>query len=992
MEKVRRGVVRYGSRCVPDKFFRGVEYRRPDEVASSSLWMVRDSSVYDLIYSYVRSGLGVDVLGIDAPAGYGKSKDAVRLAIELSYDGWLVICAFHSHELGRKLFEYALKWTFLRLGLAGKWYRKLVRLDIDPIDLPRLVYVGGMERYCPFIDIVASECKREDGTCVDEKICNIVKRMLSRSGVPSIMWDRSVKYLIEHKLLNAKEFCNHCPFMRRNGRLRRIPRSYWPDKHSRFGPRIMFTKDVEDLVEKYLFPLLHCYYRRKGWKKFRLAKYVKKLDPLLGVCPRRLLLKPTFSKRYVRKSDGKVVYYNFWLLYHGGVVIFAPYELALRIARIAYRVRGGRKILLIIDEADALLLKKDYVPVFSIDAVKRELELVDRIADFLRYYKQHKDVPKSELIKKYLEMIVNSVSPVKVKLSIPFDYILSNYDVVRQSVLYVWYLKRMIKMVCRDVENVRTLVTDPFGMYLRRRVGVEVSDIVCGMQWLDLDAVYELYKKSFRYPLHDLLRVWNIVVVLSLRNQKRIGLVKPHGYGKRIYTICDEEGCRISTEPPFDRVKVEVVSGRKLSVFYALYLVRNTLFSIVLRNNMLYIEYYPYLREILDLALLRIKIVLMSATLNTLIANVRDDLGFEYDRNHGCYKVYVKVNELDDVDGKSIVVPKVVSVTLRVYSFVRKDDLLDTNLRKRVVFVLDEDLRYVRVHRFIDLDRVVSFFKFRTTVERRLRELLVRGSVVIVTQNKLTARFLAELIKKMYKVKYRALDSGYYFDKWILVTWLRSKLNRGVDIASVDPRFVPRFFIFVGTFASSALRAVNLEQRMAIGSRHEFGFVYDRAPFFVVRCDRMYMTEVACWIEQFLGRALRISRLYNVRVVVIAPPSIFESDVTCYSYVLLKRVPDIDAVRVYVRELEKRIDALRKIVERCSRPESRERYLRKISMLEERLSDPVPHAALMFKWICEGFGVVHLYNEVVDALRTVFRTEKRSDADSDWIALRVKLR
>ena len=290
----------------------------PDSVVHGSGFVVKTGSdVYWLLKRFVNGELGkVHILGIDAPAGHGKSVAGVRLAVDLSYDGWLVIIAFHSHELGRKLFEYGLRYAFVRAGLIGKWHKKI---KLDPLILPRIIYVGGMDRYCPFYNIVADGCRDNDKTCY------VVRHMLKKAGVPEVMWGKSVKYLIEHKILNAKEFCNHCPFMRENGRLRQIPQDYWPDSRSWFGPRILYTKDVADLVEKYLFPLMYRYdSMRGGWRRKLLSRYIKMVDPRVGVCPRRLLLKPIFSKKHRRKSDDKVVFYNFWI-YHGGMVVLAPF-------------------------------------------------------------------------------------------------------------------------------------------------------------------------------------------------------------------------------------------------------------------------------------------------------------------------------------------------------------------------------------------------------------------------------------------------------------------------------------------------------------------------------------------------------------------------------------------------------------------------------------------------------------------------------------------
>lgn len=185
--------------------------------------------------------------------------------------------------------------------------------------------------------MVASKCDERD------KSCHVVRYMLEKAGVPQSMWDKPIKYLVDRRIVYAKEFCNHCPLMRHKGRLRPIPKDYQPDSASRFGPRILYTKDAEEFVEKYLFPLIHDYdLRRRKWGRHWMSKYIKAIDPAVGVCPRRLLLKPIFSRRYKRKSDGRVVFYNYWL-YHGGALILAPFELALKIAQIAYHVRGGKK-------------------------------------------------------------------------------------------------------------------------------------------------------------------------------------------------------------------------------------------------------------------------------------------------------------------------------------------------------------------------------------------------------------------------------------------------------------------------------------------------------------------------------------------------------------------------------------------------------------------------------------------------------------------------
>ena len=128
----------------------------PDEVVSGSRFVESvGGDVYWLMRRFVDRVFNVDVLGVDATAGYGKSLAAVKLCVDLSYNGWLIIIAFHSHELGRKLFEYVLRYAFICEHLVGKnWIGKV--LARGPLVLPRVIYIGGMERYCPLMWLLAT--------------------------------------------------------------------------------------------------------------------------------------------------------------------------------------------------------------------------------------------------------------------------------------------------------------------------------------------------------------------------------------------------------------------------------------------------------------------------------------------------------------------------------------------------------------------------------------------------------------------------------------------------------------------------------------------------------------------------------------------------------------------------------------------------------------------------------------------------------------------
>ncbi len=862
-------------------------------VDSSGFVRVVGDRVDSVLRGFVSGRLGsINVLGVDAAAGYGKSVAAVRLAVDLSYDGWLVIIGFHSHELGRKLFEYVLRYMFVKFNVRS--VGRAVR--IGPLVLPRVVYVGGMDRYCPFFNIVADRCDERD------KTCHVVRYMLEKAGVPRHMWGKPVKFLIEHKILNAKQFCDICPLMRKKGRLRRIPKDYWPDSRSRFGPRILYTRDVADVVEKYLFSLMYSYdYRRRKYVRTCLSRYVKLIDPRVGVCPRRLLLKPIFSRRYKRKSDGKVVFYNFWL-YHGGLVILAPYELALKVARIAYHVRKGKKILFIVDEADALLFKKGYVPVFPPVAFRREFELLRVYVEYLLWLFSNERVDYDVAYKKFREIVGKYIRRKDGFLVGLFNFVYNNRDRVDNSVtvlLKVFF--RLVKHIYSDAD------LDDLLSYLNNdKVLDEVSRLLAGLVGeLGRDGFSELW--FLDDADYEALRFWNLLYVLSMGRQERIGIGIVGGNAEKLVRVRYRGVARI--------VNVD----KKISPLLSLYLLNNSFVSIVLINNMLYYEYYPYLYKLFDLAGKGVRVVLLSASLGTYFVNIGDIVAEVADKTGAKFKVLTLLSVND------------------IY-FVERGE-------KRVVVISSDVLRNVRVHRFLALlpRYVVKLYKSR--FGRGISciiDVVKKYRCVIVTQNKVTAKYLAHIVSSVIGGDIVGFDSGYYVKGRVLITWLRSKLNRGVNIQDIDPGFVPSVFVFVGTFMSSV-------QRVGVylyNDPSDDGFVtfllpfVDRVYFVSGIVDRFYGAEVLCWIEQFIGRALRVSRMFNVRVYVGLPSNVLRFGWSTY-LLAVKHLPDRrDVEHAYAELCNKYIWLLKKLDD----PELPDRYKRifvkRLKKIEMMISDP----------------------------------------------------
>lgn len=95
----------------------------PYEIIERSGFVVKfGEDVYRDLENFVLNNNDVNVLAIDAAAGYGKSLAAVKLAVDLSYDGWLTVYGFHAHSLGVKLLEYGIRHGFVRNQLVGKWW------------------------------------------------------------------------------------------------------------------------------------------------------------------------------------------------------------------------------------------------------------------------------------------------------------------------------------------------------------------------------------------------------------------------------------------------------------------------------------------------------------------------------------------------------------------------------------------------------------------------------------------------------------------------------------------------------------------------------------------------------------------------------------------------------------------------------------------------------------------------------------------------------
>jgi len=909
----------------------------PSEVYGSSRFMLEvGGRVYWFVRRFAEGGVDVNLLGVDAAAGYGKTLDAARLAVDLSYEGWLVIIAVHSHDLGRKVLEYILRYFYVREGLTGKWWRKVKVLM--PADLPRVLYVGGMERYCPFMDVVADKCRSDD------KTCNVVRYMFERSGVPQHMWGKSVRFLIEHKILNAKQFCESCPLMRVKSRLRPLPRDYLPSRGSWFGPRILYTKDVEDIVEKFLFYLIHDYdSRRREWRKGKFAKYVKLIDPRYGVCPRRILLKPLISRCYKRKGDGKVVFYNFWI-YHGGMVVIAPYDIALKIARIAYHVRNGRKMLLIVDEADALLFKREYVPVFSPSEFEKEIELVRRYLEFMLWYLKNDGADFDAVFREFKSVVGSYIRKKDLFLRELLSWIIRNKDRIISALdewLYILmqYAREYYLDYSLDLEELYRS-GKLFDSQFIRRLSEWLASVVGYVKPSD----YGDFSRALgvvRSLDFDALRFWNILYVLSMKSQRRLSVVPTI----RVTDSDYRDYLRFGGGRYVGSV-VEVEAESKISPLYSLYLLSRGVPSLVLIDGVLYYEYYPCLREVFELAKM-VKVVLMSATLLTYFVNMSE---------------YINI------------IASELGVRYYVFTLLGVEDIyFKRSLRKRVGVYEDPSLRDIRVHRVLIYlpEPLVRLFesRFSSSLHYFVESVKSVGSgVVIVVQNKMTAEYLAKVFSAVFRDYPVVFDSGYYFRSRLLITWLRSKLNRGVNIQDFDPNFVPRLFIFVGTFMSGVQRVVMLEYgELGVWGHVWFSLGFAKYRWFIAGAvDVVYGTEVICWIEQFVGRALRVSRMYNVDVSIVLPVGVAGYAVGSY-IMAVKLLPDDGTVEYYLKQ----IDEYKKRASISRSEKEKELLLKRVERMIEIIRDPKKLVDVTGAVLLKRIGLGHLVDEFVQMYSSI---------------------
>ena len=377
---------------------------------------------------------------------------------------------------------------------------------------------------------------------------------------------------------------------------------------------------------------------------------------------------------------------------------------------------------------------------------------------------------------------------------------------------------------------------------------------------------------------YEFVRLWNILYILSVSDQPRI-------------VVRDaDEGAEFVGGFWFKPASISCVNvGMRISPLYSLWLLRGAI-STVLVNGVMYFEYYSYLDEVFSISR-DVKVALLSATLATYYVNMRswfDEFSVRY------------------------------GVRYQIRSLLSVDDVFDESMRKRVRMLRCDELRNIRVHRFLGLLPRWLLSSFVSRLDRDARELLEfirrkrnRG-VVIVAQNKASARYLAKVISGGLGVRPEVLDSGFYFRGRVLVTWLRSKLNRGVNIHDVDPGFVARYFVFVGSFLSP-VRRVKCYERSELSSGNVFSLPWVEDRYFCVEpVDEIYGTEVLCWIEQFLGRSLRVSKFFNVWVYVFVSGDVLRFGAGIYTLAVaaLPEYSDVEsALDAAFREF---VEAMRK--------------------------------------------------------------------------------
>ena len=196
----------------------------------------------------------------------------------------------------------------------------------------------------------------------------------------------------------------------------------------------------------------------------------------------------------------------------------------------------------------------------------------------------------------------------------------------------------------------------------------------------------------------------------------------------------------------------------------------------------------------------------------------------------------------------------------------------------------------------------------------------------------------------------------------------------------VDSSFVPRFFVFAGSFLSPIKKVLSFDER----DPSEPGYMSFRLEwigdryFVVYDSDVVYDTEVMCWIEQFVGRALRVSRMYGVSVVTFIP-RIFVRAVSVYLLAVVA-LPSIDDVYRAFEEIERMIKKEKRLIEKYGwNKEFVELRMKAINRLVSYLIDV---EELFEKWDLVLGTVVgprdvrrvlpHLYSEVLSMFKEVF--------------------
>lgn len=145
---------------------------------------------------------------------------------------------------------------------------------------------------------------------------------------------------------------------------------------------------------------------------------------------------------------------------------------------------------------------------------------------------------------------------------------------------------------------------------------------------------------------YESLQLWNIMYVLSSGDQHRVS-VEVVGEGGTEYDLRRYGGGK------YVGCVVEVRVNRKISPLYSLYFLRNSVVSLVLINNILFYEYYPYLSEVFEISSKGVKVILLSATLYTYFYNLRDRIDTIASRYGVRYRIVILLN-INDIYFKSM--------------------------------------------------------------------------------------------------------------------------------------------------------------------------------------------------------------------------------------------------------------------------------------------------------------------------------------------------